>query len=169
MKIEEAINTAIEYEKRIMNVYRDALAKAKDEDGKRIFGVLAKEESYHVKYLVDRLAEWKENGTINMEELKTLVPPESKIKEKVEQLEKRMTDKDYSDEILMLRKALDVEIQTSEFYERMVDKLEGEHRELFRRFLEIEKGHRALVQAEIDHLEGQGYWFDFPEFDLEIE
>jgi rubrerythrin len=169
MKIEEAINTALTYEKKIMNVYKEALAEAKDEDGKRIFGVLAKEEGYHIKYLQERLNEWEENGTIQQKELKTAIPAEHVIKEKVQKLETRMTDKDYSDEILMLRKALDVEIQTSDFYEKMVEELEGEYKDLFARFLEIEHGHRALVQAEIDHLEGQGYWFDFPEFDLEIE
>lgn len=38
---------------------------------------------------------------------------------------------------------------------------------MFRHFLEIEDGHTAIVQAEIDALEGNGFWFDFAEFDLE--
>ena len=37
MNIEEALNTAIEYEERVMETYAEALAEAEDAVGKRIF------------------------------------------------------------------------------------------------------------------------------------
>jgi hypothetical protein len=46
--------------------------------------------------------------------------------------------------------------------------LDSEGQQLFERFVEIEEGHKAIVQAEIDCLSGSGFWFDTPEFSLEL-
>jgi rubrerythrin len=72
-------------------------------------------------------------------------------------------------DLRMLERALDVEKETSGFYQRMVEELAPEHREMFRYFLEIEKGHLAIVEAEIDSVSGMGFWFGVPEFNLEVE
>lgn len=169
MTIEEAIKTAIEYETKVRDVYKKAVNNTKDETGKRVFGLLAKEEQYHLDYLNKRLSEWKNNGVVKVVKLQTTIPSQEKIEEGVWKLSDKMMTKDFSDEILMLRKALQVETETSDFYERMVDELDGDGKKLFTNFLDIERSHRSLVQAEIDHLQGRGYWFDFPEFDLEVQ
>lgn len=169
MTIEEAIKTAIEYETKVRDVYKSAVDATKDETGKRVFGLLAKEEQYHLDYLNRRLSEWKNNGVIKVVKLQTTIPSQEKIEEGVWKLSDKMMVKDFSDEILMLRKALQVETETSDFYERMVDELDGDGKKLFANFLDIERSHKSLVQAEIDHLQGRGYWFDFPEFDLEVQ
>jgi rubrerythrin len=59
MKIEEAIQTAIQYENRVVKVYDEAVRASRDETGRKVFGTLAKEERMHVSYLEARLAEWK--------------------------------------------------------------------------------------------------------------
>lgn len=169
MNIEEAITTAIKYEEKVRDVYVDALNASGDNEGKRIFGLMAKEEQYHVDYLHRRLKELKENGTISLKTLKTTVPSIDKIKEGVAKLESSLSEKDYADELLMLRKALEVEKDTYNFYLKLVDQLEGDHQLLFKNFLEIEKSHQAIVQAEIDYLQRAGFWYDFPEFNLEVE
>ncbi len=169
MNIEKAIKTAIEYEENVFKVYDDAKKASKDEDGKRIFGLLAKEEGYHISYLKKRLKECEDNGTITVVELKSTVPSVAEIADGIKKLEGELSEKDYNDEILMLRKALEVEIKTYNFYKDLVAKLDGDGKKLFSNFLEIEKNHQELVQAEIDQLEGNGFWFDFPEFDLEVE
>jgi rubrerythrin len=66
----------------------------------------------------------------------------------------------------MLRKALELEIETSNFYQRMVDEM-GDHGKMFEHFMRIEEGHKAIVQAEIDYLNNTGYFFDFQEFSME--
>lgn len=169
MTIEEAIKSAIEYETKVRDVYKNSSSATKDETGKRIFGLLAKEEQYHLDYLNKRLLEWKSNGIINVTKLQTTIPAKETIEEGVWKLSEKMAAKDFSDEILMLRKALQVETETSDFYEKMVNELEGDGKKLFANFLDIERGHKSLVQSEIDHLQGRGYWFDFPEFDLEVQ
>ena len=68
-----------------------------------------------------------------------------------------------------LGKALDSEVKTSAFYKDMVRTLDGEGQTLFKRFVEIEDGHTAIVQAEIDTVSNLGFWFDTPEFRLEME
>ena len=70
------------------------------------------------------------------------------------------------EELELLRKALQVETETSEFYRQMVSTLDADGRRLFERFVEIEEGHRTIVQAEIDCVSGTGFWFDTKEFDL---
>jgi rubrerythrin len=169
MTIEEAIKTALIYETKVRDVYNNAVTDTIDETGKRVFGLLAKEEQYHLDFLNKRLSEWKTSGAVKIVKLQTTIPSQEKIEEGIWKLSDKMSSKDYSDEILILRKALQVETETSDFYEQMVEELEGDGKKLFANFLDIERGHKSLVQAEIDHLQGRGYWFDFPEFDLEVQ
>ena len=169
MSLEKAIKTAIEYETKVRDVYKKATEDTSDNTGKRVFGLLAKVEQYHLDYLNKRLNEWKESGSVTVVKLQTTIPSQDKIQEGVWKLSEKMSTKDFSDEILMLRKALQVETETSDFYEKMVSELDGDGKKLFANFLDIERGHKSLVQAEIDHLQGRGYWYDFPEFDLEVQ
>ncbi len=171
MNLEEAINTALKYENRVKGVYDEALATALDEVSKRVFLVLAKEEQRHIEYLESRLDEWQNDGSIIIEDLETYIPSKQKIEDSANKLRIKLQttkkDKKYQDaQLKMLRKALEVEEETSNFYKKMVNELDAEGQELFMRFVEIEEGHQAIVQAEIDSVTGIGYWFDMPEFNL---
>lgn len=167
MTLEEAIRTAIDYETKVRNLYHEATAAAGDETGRKIFATLEKEEQGHLDYLDCRLAEWQKDGKVVAAELDTLVPSPDRIQAGLQRLKKQVNDMDYSRELEMLRRALQVEKETGDFYRRMVDELGPEGLELFHRFMEIEDGHYAIVQAQIDALNGMGYWFDFMEFNLE--
>ena len=167
MTIEEAITTAIEYETRVRNVYGDARQQVKHPDGQRVFAVLAEEEQRHVDYLHHVLKSWQETGAIAADRLATVIPPKEVIDQEIANLQGRMPSEDQDAEVALLRKALEVELETSGFYRKMVAELPAEGQELFARFVEIEEGHVHLVQAEIDSLTGLGFWFDMQEFDLE--
>jgi rubrerythrin len=169
MTVEQAIKESIELEVRVRRVYEDAVKRAKDEVGKRVFRVLADEEKHHVEFLEQQLGEWKKSGRVSPEALRTSVPSKEKIRKAISGLETGMAREDRGIEMEMFRKALAVETQTSAFYRRMVEELPGEARPLFARFLEIEEGHLAIVQAEIDSMNGSGFWFDLQEFSLEQE
>ncbi len=171
MDLEEAIKTAIEYETRVRNVYLDAEEKATNPVGKRVFKVLVSEEQRHLEYLESRLDEWSKTGAITIESLDTVLPSADEIESEINKLKNRIdidqSDKRYTDvELQMLKKALEVEDETSNFYIRMVDELPDDGKKLFKRFVEIEVGHKAIVQAEIDAVTGMGFWFDMPEFNL---
>jgi rubrerythrin len=167
MTIEEAIKTAIQYEKRVVQVYDEAARSSQDDVGKKIFAAFVKEEEQHVAYLVSRLNEWQATGQVTAASLGTVIPSRERIEEGIRTLQSRVARKAPEAEMRLLKRALDIEVETSAFYGRVVRELPLEHRALFERFVEIEQGHQAIVQAEINAVAGNGYWFDIPEISME--
>lgn len=167
MTVEEAIISALDYERKVRDYYVQAARSIEDPKGSEVFGALADEEQGHVDYLESRLEHWRENGCLDTIELTTTFPSRQWIKEGMAQMRKFNLKRDYSTEIKMLKVALKLEVEVSDHYRELVAGLQDEALDMFRRFLEIEDGHTAIVQAEIDALEGNGFWFDFAEFNLE--
>ncbi|NIO29569.1 MAG: hypothetical protein GTO29_13560 [Candidatus Latescibacteria bacterium] len=171
MNLDEAIRTALDYEGRVHRTYQEAMEKATSEPGKRVFKALCDEEMGHIKYLRERLDEWQQTGRINVKQLGTAVPSREAISQSVEKLQGTVSGDESSKhdtELEMLKRALDVETETSSFYKEMVRTLDADGQKMFARFVEIEEGHQAIVQAEIDCLSGSGFWFDTQEFSLEL-
>jgi len=171
MKLDNAIKMALEYESGVHKVYLEAMKKCADETAKRIFRVLCEEEMGHLAYLQDRLEEWRKTGKIKVKKLETSIPAREAVNKHLEDLRKTVRPKPTRQivELEMLKKALDAEIKASDFYKEMVGELDGEGRQLFKRFVEIEEGHEAIVRAEINTVGNWGFWFDTPEFRLEME
>jgi len=170
MTVEEALNTAIEYETRVRDVYAEALKHETDPLARRTLEVLAREEGYHLEYLEKRKTEWLANGQISVEKLETALPSPDLIAKGVKTLRERLGAEKRDPNrhhVLLLQRAQKVEEETSAFYRRLVNQIGGEANAMFARFLEIEDGHLALVSAELDTVQGLGFWFDIKEFDLE--
>jgi rubrerythrin len=171
MNVEQAITTALEYEARVHKTYSDALRASKTPVARRIFKTLCDEEAEHVRFLKDRLDDWRTRGVVTTPMLDSVLVPKDVIEKGVETLRENLESngaKGRDTELEHLRKALAVERETSAFYERMVGELDGDGKRLFERFVEIEQGHLALVQAEINCVTGSGFWFDTAEFSLEM-
>jgi rubrerythrin len=167
MDIEKAIKTAIEYEIRIRGVYLEAVAAVDDEVGKRIFETLGQDEQRHIDYLENKLEQFQQSGTIQPEKLESAIPDQASIQQEADKV-KALAAKDFLGiKQQMLSKALEVEIETSGFYQKMVNEMPADARPLFERFLEIENNHIRAVQFELDYMGKTGYWFDFKEFDME--
>ena len=166
MTIEEAITTAIDYETKVRDAYLNSVKDIADDTGRRVFQMLGEEEQGHLDYLEARLAEWQKTGKIMPAKLQTVVPSRDAIDKGVRRLDDHLSERDYGTEREMLRKALFLEQETSDFYRRMVAEMKADA-DLFQRFLEIEEGHQAIVQAELDYLNRTGTFFDFQEFNLE--
>lgn len=167
MLMENAIKTAIEYETRIMNIYRKAADSVQDPAGKKVLQMLGDDEQSHIDYLESRLDMWKKSGELKLSALKSLIPSGEILSRETSKLQNRMSVENKSSEKDILNKALRVEIETSEFYEKMVREMTGEAQEMFAQFLKIEENHIATVQAELDYINKSGFWFDFKEFDME--
>jgi rubrerythrin len=167
MNIEEAITTALEYERKVADVYAQYADKFDSEIGKKVFNTLAKEEEDHVAYLNAKLAEWKASGNITTDKLDSVVPSPQQLKKNIQSLKKAAKQPGIEAEIEYFKKALEMETQTSTYYRNLVGQLDKDYQPLFQRFLEIEEGHEAIVKAEIDNAQGAGFWFDFMEFSLE--
>ena len=166
MTLEEAIKTAIDYETKVRDAYLDNIGSIADATGQRVFKILGDEEQGHIDYLESRLSEWRKSGEVSIARLETAVPAREVIDAGLRRLEDHVSERDYGTEREMLRKALAMEIETSDFYRRMVEVL-GDDGVMFTRFLEIEEGHQAIVQAELDYLNRTGTFFNFQEFNLE--
>ena len=75
MTVEEAIQTAIEYEVRIRDIYQEAASAVDEAPGKRIFEMLGKDEQNHVDYLESILEQLHQTGKITPERLDSSIPP----------------------------------------------------------------------------------------------
>jgi bacterioferritin (cytochrome b1) len=171
MKLDNAIRVALEYEAGVHRTYLEAMEKVSDKAAKRVFEVLCEEERSHLAYLRDRLDEWQQTGKIHVKKLGTSIPSRQAIEKSLKDLGKTVKPKPTRQipELELLKKALDAEEKATDFYKEMVATLDNEGQAMFKRFVEIEEGHQAIVQAEIDSLGHWGFWFDTPEFRLEME
>jgi rubrerythrin len=167
MKIEEAIKTAIAYELKIRDIYREAEAAVSDDIGKRIFATLGEDEQHHIDYLHHKLEQWRTSGKLVPESLDSAVPSREIVQQEAAKVKPLISQDFHGVRQQMLSKALKLEIETSDFYRKMVAELPTEGQEMFQRFLEIENNHIQAVQFELDYLGKTGYWFDFKEFDME--
>lgn len=169
MNLEQAMTTALQYEKKLRDIYLQGVQDTKDPKGKKIYQDLADDEQNHANYLENKLQEWKETGKITAEKLESAVPPVEVIRKEVAKVSSTMSQKDSGLQEQHLSKALELEKETSRFYQQMVSELPEEGQAMFSRFLEIENAHIEAVQFELDHVTHSGTWFGFEEFDLEVE
>ena len=167
MELEEALVAAIAYEEKIRDVYREAAREVSDPVGRGILKALGDDEQTHIDYLEERLDRWRKSGRLQVDKLKSAIPPRSVIEAEARKHADTLPDNARGDEKQVLSRALRVEVETSDFYRRMVDEMSGEAAELFAGFLEIEDRHIAAVEAELDYYSQTGYWLGFKEFDME--
>jgi rubrerythrin len=169
MDLEQAIKTAIGYETRVLDVYMKSVGRVDDPAGKKVLGILAREEREHLDYLKERLQEWTRTGKLTPARLRSALPGKEQINESQKRLESQAPAGDTAADQDILKKALEMEQETSSFYREMVHQLDEPGQALFEPFVEIEEGHLMVVQAELDNLRGLGYWLDIQEFDLEAD
>lgn len=167
MTIEEALVSSLDYERKVRDHYYKASGTTPDSKGAEIFKALGDEEQGHVDYLESRLAKWQADGVIDGAKIGSLLPTRFWLAQGKGKMRKITLQRDYSNEIQMLKDALKLEQEVSDHYRMLVGALDGEAQRMFARFLEIEDAHTAIVQAELDGLQGDGFWFDFQEFNLE--
>jgi len=171
MKLDEAISTALDMERKVRDHYFRSAKGLEDAQGRKVFETLGKEEQGHVDFLEHCLAEWKKTGKVADRPLKSILPKGVKwIEEQRRKLQgrpgKRVAG---AGELDAIKLALKYENEASAFYHKLVAELPAENQPLFTQFLEIEDGHVALVQAQLDSVQGMGFWFDVMEFRLENE
>jgi len=167
MNIKTAIKAAIKNDKKVCDVYEEALRELNEKTSRRLLKALHKDEQYHVIYLKEKLNQFNKQGRIVQDEIKSTIPSKKDIEKGIHKLRSKMAERDLGDKNKTLSKILKVEIETSKFYRDMVDTLPEEGKKLFSRFLDIEESHIALVQAELDQFGNTGFWFDNKEIDME--
>ena len=118
MTIEEAIKTALGFEKKVHAQYEVEAKNASDAIAKRIFATLAQEEQGHVAYLESRLAEWQKSGRLSPEQLRTVLPSAQRIRAGIGRARAgvRKDVGSHDAELASLYRALAAEDETSAFY-----------------------------------------------------
>ncbi len=158
---------ALEFEKKIRDLYRTAEAKIDDERGKAIFRGLADEEQSHIDFLEAGLKTLQKSGSLDVSGLRTSVPNPELLREKVEQMKTKIPEKMLGDIKSVLNSALKMEVETTEFYQDAYKKTSGEIQKVMAKFVEIEQRHTDVVRIELDHAAHNGFWFNFMELSME--
>ncbi len=171
MTVEEALVSALEYERKVRDHYRAAADRARDERAVAFFRLMAGEEDRHVAYLEHLLETWRSDRTVADLRITSAAPRASWVKEglrKIGKTSKAGVHRAYG--VDHLEAALRLEQEVSDHYRELVKRVSDRAaRAVFRRFLEIEDGHTALVRAELDYVTGTGHFFGIREFTLEGE
>lgn len=167
MNIEKALREAMRLETKIRDLYIEACNNCDDPIGKQFFATLRDDEQYHHDFLTSRLEELQAAGKFkapDLEEVEFQFEETDRLMNRAKQV---MAEDDRKLRTQMLSKALEVEKETSGFYEKMVNLFSDDAQKLFKRFMQIENNHIDAVQIELDYVMKTGYWFDFKEFDME--
>ncbi len=167
MELEQALVTAMNYEEKLRDMYREAAETVADPVGRKLLEALGDDEQVHADYLRERLDRWRKTGRLDVEKLESAIPPREVIEKEVKKETDTLPNDARGDEKQILSRALRVEVDTSDFYRKMAEEMTGEARDLFSGFLEIEDRHIAAVQTELDYLSHTGYWMGIKEFDME--
>jgi rubrerythrin len=167
MNSEKIFIDALEYEKRVRDMYYHAMETVDDSRGRELFKTLGDDEQSHVAFLEYSLETLKSGGTIDIDRLQTAIPSKALIASHVARMTERIPDQMLGNVKRLLNSALAIEVETSAFYREALEKTTGSIQAIFAKFLEIEERHVDAVQVELDHASHSGFWFNFMEIDLE--
>ncbi len=165
-ELEKILKTAIEVEINGMETFIRLAKETQNENGKRMFQRLTKDEKEHQVILEKQLEHLNKNGT-----WKDIQIPKSKVELLIPKVrEKQMRTKGESKlgEIDALNTALDLERKTAQFFRDQADKVDdSQARQMFLSLAEWEDSHYDLIQAELDSVKNTGMWFGIPEFRMD--
>lgn len=168
MKSIAIFTTAVEYEKKIRDLYITATSIIDDERGKAIFKALADEEQSHIDFLEHSIETLKKRRSIPYEKLRSSLPDAFSLQKNIESMKIKIPERMLGDIKRVLGTALKLETETTEYYQKACDSAEGDIQEILKRFVEIEQRHTDLVRFELDCASNNGFWLDFPEKDMEV-
>jgi rubrerythrin len=164
----EAMKLAMETEKRGLGSYLDYAIKTKDETGKNMFVLLARDELNHFEILERALGKLEISGTwggieVRASQVERVVP-------KLRERDVRVKGERGVDQVDAIRAAMEQERRSAELYRELYGKAADPlARQTFQKLMEMEEAHFDILQAELDNITETGFWFKIPEFDLEEE
>ncbi|MFO7753030.1 MAG: ferritin family protein [Desulfobacteraceae bacterium] len=168
MKSEEIFTQALEYEKKIRDLYLSAVEKIDDKRGKDLFKALADDEQSHVDFLEYSLDKLKNKDDVDITRLESKIPSVERLDENIQQMKDKIPRHMLGDVKRVLNSALNMETETSRFYRESYEKAEeGLIKEILKKFHEIEQRHVEVVRVELDFCSNNGHWFNFMEIDME--
>lgn len=163
----EALQIALDTEKKGYRFYRIAAESSRDPKGKKVFEQLAKDEIEHMSVI----ATLYENLT-NDEPWLTYEEALAKFgqtdSEKLIFPDEPVEAEENFDDLKALEEALEFEKKAVGFYQDQVEKATDDTAKgFYQSLVVIEEGHVKIIRAELDSLLGTGFWLDYQEISLE--
>ena len=166
-EVVKALETAIAAERQGMKQYIEFARKTADPTGKNMFIALARDEMEHMLTFLDQLNAVRSTGMLLEVELER--SEIERLRPKLRELRAEKSSKG-TNELGALRTALDQEKDSINFYTEQERKAkDSAAKSMYRELVDVERAHYSLLQAQIDYITKTGYWFDIPEFRLEVE
>lgn len=159
---------ALEYEKKIRDLYVSAVSIVDDERGKGIFQTLAEEEQSHIDFLEHSITTLTKKGSINLKTFKTIIPDTEDLQKNIESMKVAIPEQMLGDVKRVLSSALKLEEETTEYYKQAAESADGDIKEILIKFITIEQRHTDVVRFELDYASHNGYWLGFPEMSMEV-
>jgi rubrerythrin len=163
----EALQLALDTEKKGYRFYMIAAKSSKDPKGREVFEHLAKDEIEHMG-VIATIFESLTNSEPWMTYEEAVEKYGNTPAEKIIFPDVPEEPQENFNDIKALEEALEFEKKAVEFYTRQAESSEGEQaRAFYNSLIEIEEGHVQIIQAELDSLMGAGVWLGFQEISLE--
>lgn len=159
---------ALEYEKKIRDLYVSAVSIVDDERGKGIFQTLADEEQSHIDFLEHSITTLTKKGSISLKTFKTIIPDTEDLQKNIESMKVAIPEQMLGDVKRVLSSALKLEEETTEYYKQAAESADGDIKEILTKFITIEQRHTDVVRFELDYASHNGYWLGFPEMSMEV-
>ena len=161
--LKQAIQMAMKMEKDGADFYQEAATKVASESAKKMLLSFVKDEKKHFNLLKKIFEETKlPNFNRDFEEMFSLKLPADKVKtifsKAKGEVQKHIPIS--SDELDVLRKAIEMEKKSVDFYQKQKGKAaEDKLRALFERLVEEERQHYQLLTNTLSYLEDSRDWY----------
>jgi rubrerythrin len=164
----EILRSAIRMEAEGERFFSSAARRMKYPRTKDMFLSLAKQERRHIRVLEEELHRLERGGTwVSPSSVRGAVDPEASIFKEVERVSGPLDPK--AGELEVLKLGMDVERKSIDYYRRAGQEINNvKAREVFNWLVGEEAGHLAILSAEHDIRSRSGFYYDMPEFSLEV-
>ncbi|MGB2582286.1 MAG: ferritin family protein [Thermoplasmata archaeon] len=164
----EILQNAIVMEVEGAKFFSNAALRMKHPQAKDMFVSLATQERRHVKVLEEELQRLERgDGWVSPSSVKGSAASDDSVFKEAEGAKGPLDPK--AGELAVLKYGMEVERKSIEYYKRAGADIEDSRaREVFNWLVGEEAGHLTILNAEYDLRSRSGFYFDVPEFSLEV-
>lgn len=164
------LRNAIQMEMEGKDFFERAASRMKHKRAKEMFEGLIKQEQRHIEILgkeFERLTQGKR--WMSLEEAEALPSGMPRVSVFKGPALRRVRLPEDAGELEALKIGIDVEQKSIEYYREAKERISNKKaKEVFGWLVNEESGHLTILNAEYEHRRGSGYYYDEPEFSLEV-
>lgn len=166
----QVLRNAIQMELEGKNFFERAAGRMRHERAKEMFEGLVKQEQRHIEVLgkeFERLSQGK--SWMSLEEADGLSSGSPRVSVFKDSELRRIRLSEDAGELEALSIGIKVEQKSIDYYTSARDRVTDKNaKAVFDWLVEEESGHLTILNAEREHRKGSGYYYDEPEFSLEV-